>query len=154
MGCSGRPRVLSQRKMGMRPQPACDRSNGKTENFHTLPATTLVASEPNRLLGLMPGFIAARDRALKQDCERNGAKRRLERLGEGLCGLRPVYRCTKKKFVSSLAPAGDDAAVFHHLPQPGLCPAPQRPAPKTMRKGSGIYYLLGSSMTWLVKFGN
>lgn len=67
------------------------RSNGKTENYHTLLAATLVAPGHNRVLPLMPEFIAPRDGAEKQDCERNAAKRWLEQHGEDLRSLRPVY---------------------------------------------------------------
>jgi hypothetical protein len=67
------------------------RSNGKTENYHTLLAATLVAPGHNRVLPLMPEFIAPRDGAEKQDCERNAAKRWMEQHGEDLRSLRPVY---------------------------------------------------------------
>lgn len=81
------------------------RSSGKTENYHTLLAATMVAPGHNRVLPLMPEFIAPRDGAQKQDCERNagvptdgsmsvgwnGAKRWLERHGEDLRALRPIY---------------------------------------------------------------
>jgi hypothetical protein len=67
------------------------RSNGKTENYHTLLAATLVAPGHNRVLPLMPEFIAPQDGAEKQDCERNAAKRWLERHGGRLRELQPVY---------------------------------------------------------------
>jgi len=67
------------------------RSNGKTENYHTLLAATLVAPGHNRVLPLMPEFIVPQDGAEKQDCERNAAKRWLERHGERMRELRPVY---------------------------------------------------------------
>jgi hypothetical protein len=67
------------------------RSNGKTENYHTLLAATVVAPGHNRVLPLMPEFIPPQDGAEKQDCERNAAKRWLERHGERVAGLRPVY---------------------------------------------------------------
>lgn len=72
------------------------RSNGKTENHHTLLAAILVAilvaPGHNRVLPLMPEFIAPpQEGAEKQDCERNAAKRWLQRHGEGLRDLRPVY---------------------------------------------------------------
>jgi len=67
------------------------RSNGKTENFHTLLAATVVAPGHNRVLPLMPEFIAPQDGAAKQDCERNAAKRWLERHGARMRALRPVY---------------------------------------------------------------
>jgi hypothetical protein len=67
------------------------RSSGKTENYHTLLAATLVAPGHNRVLPLMPEFITPQDGAEKQDCERNAAKRWLEQHGERVRELRPVY---------------------------------------------------------------
>jgi len=67
------------------------RSNGKTENYHTLLAATLVAPGHNRVLPLMPEFITPQDGAEKQDCERNGAKRWLQRHGGAMRELRPIY---------------------------------------------------------------
>jgi hypothetical protein len=67
------------------------RSNGKTENYHTLLAATLVAPGHNRVLPLMPEFITPQDGAEKQDCERNAAKRWLERHGGRVRELRPVF---------------------------------------------------------------
>jgi len=67
------------------------RSSGKTENYHTLLAATLVSPGHNRVLPLMPEFITPQDGAEKQDCERNAAKRWLERHGGRMRSLRPVY---------------------------------------------------------------
>lgn len=67
------------------------RSNGKTENYHTLLAATMVAPGHNRVLPLMPEFIAPQDGAEKQDCERNAAKRWMEQHGGRMRQLRPVY---------------------------------------------------------------
>jgi len=67
------------------------RSNGKTENYHTLLAATLVAPGHNCVLPLMPEFIAPQDGVLKQDCERNAAKRWMERHGDRMRELRPIY---------------------------------------------------------------
>jgi hypothetical protein len=67
------------------------RSNGKTENYHTLLAAILVAPGHNRMLPLMPVFIIPQDGAEKPDCERNAAKRWLEWYGERMCERRPVY---------------------------------------------------------------
>jgi hypothetical protein len=67
------------------------RSSGKTENYHTLLAATLVSPGHNRVLPLMPEFITPQDGAEKQDCERNAAKRWLEQHGERVRELRPVY---------------------------------------------------------------
>jgi Transposase DDE domain len=67
------------------------RSNGKTENYHTLLAATMVAPGHNRVLPLMPEFITPQDGAAKQDCERNAAKRWLEGHGGRMRALRPVY---------------------------------------------------------------
>ncbi len=67
------------------------RGNGKTENYHPLLAATLVAPGHNRVLPLMPEFIAAQDGALKQDCERNAGKRWMARHGAEMRQLPPVY---------------------------------------------------------------
>jgi hypothetical protein len=67
------------------------RSNGKTENYHTLLAAILVAPGHNRVLPLMPEFITPQDGAEKQDCERNAAKRWLQQHGGRMRQLRPVY---------------------------------------------------------------
>ena len=67
------------------------RSNGKKENYHTLLAATMVVPGHNRVLPVMPEFIAPQDSAEKQDCERNAAKRWKEKHGEELRAPRPVY---------------------------------------------------------------
>lgn len=74
--------------------PRClrrNRSNGKTENYHAMLAATIVAPGHNRVLPLMPEFIAPRDGAGKQDCERSAAKRWLAGPGGRVAHLRPVY---------------------------------------------------------------
>ena len=43
-------------------------------------------------------------------------------------GTSPVFPRFEREEASSLAAAADGAGVFHHPPQRGLCPAPQRPA--------------------------
>ena len=55
------------------------RSDGGTEYFHAFLGATIVAPGHQQVLPLPPEFIAPRDGAEKQDCERNAAKRRLER---------------------------------------------------------------------------
>ena len=55
------------------------RADGGTEYFHAFLGATIVASGHQQVLPLPPEFIAPRDGAEKQDCERNAAKRRLER---------------------------------------------------------------------------
>ena len=67
------------------------RSNGKTESYHTMLAATVVAPGHSRVVPLMPEFIAPRDGAEKQDCERNAVKRWHSKHGERLRALRPVY---------------------------------------------------------------
>jgi hypothetical protein len=67
------------------------RSNGKQENYHSLLAATLVAPGHNRVLPLMPELIAPQDGAEKQDCERNAAKRWLDRRGLQMSVWRPIY---------------------------------------------------------------
>jgi hypothetical protein len=65
------------------------RSNGKTENYHTLLAATLVAPGHNCVLPLMLEFITPQAGAEKQDCERNAAKRWLKRYGGRMRELWP-----------------------------------------------------------------
>jgi len=67
------------------------RSNGKTEHYHAMLAATIVAPGHNKVLPLMPEFLAPRDGTEKQDCERNGAKRWLSVHAERVAWLRPVY---------------------------------------------------------------
>src|SRR5208282_5209617 len=67
------------------------RSNGKTEFYHSMLAATIVAPGHNMAVPLMPEFIARQDGAEKQDCERNAAKRWLMTHSERMAALRPVY---------------------------------------------------------------
>ena len=67
------------------------RSNGKTESYHAMLAATIVAPGHGMALPLMPEFIAPRDGAEKQDCERNAAKRWLATHAERVEDLRPIY---------------------------------------------------------------
>ncbi|MFP5233853.1 MAG: ISNCY family transposase [Acidobacteriota bacterium] len=74
--------------------PRClkrERSGGKTEYYHALLGATLLAPGHNRVLPLMLEFIAAQDGQVKQDCERNAAKRWLKDHGPRLARLRPIY---------------------------------------------------------------
>ena len=68
------------------------RSNGKTENYHSMLAATIVAPGSEMAFPLMPEFIARQDGMEKQDCERNAAKRWLATHGERLKSIgRPIY---------------------------------------------------------------
>ena len=67
------------------------RSNGKTECYHTLLAATVVAPGTNRVVPLMPEFIANEDGAEKQDCERNAVKRWFGKHAERIKSLKPIY---------------------------------------------------------------
>ena len=67
------------------------RANGMVESYHTMLAATVVAPGHSRVVPLMPEFIAPRDGAEKQDCERNAVKRWHGKHGERLRPLRPVY---------------------------------------------------------------
>jgi Transposase DDE domain len=67
------------------------RNNGKVESYHTMLAATIVAPAHNLAVPLMPEFIAPRDGAEKQDCERNAAKRWLATHSKRVAGLHPVY---------------------------------------------------------------
>jgi hypothetical protein len=68
-----------------------NRSNGKTEYYHSMLAATLVAPGHNMTIPLMPEFVAPQDGQGKQDCERNAAKRWLAAHSQRVAGLRPVY---------------------------------------------------------------
>ena len=67
------------------------RNDGATEHFHQMLVATLVAPGHSRTLALPPEFIEPRDGAAKQDCEREAAKRWLQRHGPRCAELRPVY---------------------------------------------------------------
>ncbi|HTD72105.1 MAG TPA: hypothetical protein VK652_01155 [Steroidobacteraceae bacterium] len=71
------------------------RSDGDKEYFHAFLGATIVAPSHQQVLPLPPEFIAPQDRgakrtdAEKQDCERNAAKRWLERHGPAVVRHRP-----------------------------------------------------------------
>ncbi|MHB8564445.1 MAG: hypothetical protein ACYDDA_10990 [Acidiferrobacteraceae bacterium] len=67
------------------------RADGGEEYFHSFLGASLVAPGHAQVLPLAPEFIAPRDGAEKQDCERTAARRWLARHGPGLAPLRPVY---------------------------------------------------------------
>ena len=67
------------------------RADGATGHFHQMLAATLVAPGHARTLPLPPEFLAPRRGAAKQDCEREAAKRRLQRHGPRCAALRPVH---------------------------------------------------------------
>jgi hypothetical protein len=60
-------------KLGCKQCSTRRRSNGKSDNFHSMLSATMVAPGHNMVLPLMPEFITPQDRAEKQDCERNVA---------------------------------------------------------------------------------
>jgi hypothetical protein len=67
------------------------RADGGTEYFHAFLGASIVAPSHKRVLPLPPEFIAPQDGAVKQDCERNAAKRWLARHSTTLAHLRPIY---------------------------------------------------------------
>jgi hypothetical protein len=67
------------------------RSDGGTEYHHAFLGASIVAPGHQQVLPLPPEFITRQDGAEKQDCERNAAKRWLERHGPTLAPLHPVY---------------------------------------------------------------
>ena len=74
--------------------PRCStrkRSDGGTEYFHAFLGAGIVAPGHKQVLPLPPEFIAPQDGAEKRDCERNAAKRWLERHGPALARHRPVF---------------------------------------------------------------
>jgi hypothetical protein len=68
-----------------------ERSNGKTENYHSLLSATVVAPGHSKVVPLMPEFVATQDGAEKQDCERNAVKRWFDKHGARLAPLRPIF---------------------------------------------------------------
>jgi hypothetical protein len=68
-----------------------ERSNGKTENYHSLLSATVVAPGHSKVVPLMPEFVATQDGAEKQDCERNAVKRWFDKQGARLAPLRPIF---------------------------------------------------------------
>ena len=74
--------------------PRCStrkRSDGGTEYFHAFLGASIVAPGHQQVLPLPPEFVAPRDGAEKQDCERNAAKRWLFRHGPAVKPFRPVF---------------------------------------------------------------
>jgi hypothetical protein len=67
------------------------RADGGTEYFHAFLGASMVPPGHKRVLPLPPEFIAPQDGAVKQDCERNAAKRWLARHSTTLAHLRPVF---------------------------------------------------------------
>jgi hypothetical protein len=67
------------------------RSSGKVESYHSMLAATVVAPGHSKIVPLMPEFIAPQDGAEKQDCERNAAKRWLDKHHARLAPLQPIY---------------------------------------------------------------
>ena len=67
------------------------RSAGGKEYSHAFLGASIVAPGHQQVLPLPPEFIAPQDGAEKQDCERNAAKRWLERHGPALARHRPVF---------------------------------------------------------------
>ena len=75
-------------------EPQCSsrkRAHGGTEYFHSLLAATLVAPGHQRVLPLLPEFVAPQDGCNKQDCESRAARRWLAKHGADYAGLNPVY---------------------------------------------------------------
>ena len=67
------------------------RNDATTEYFHQMVAATVVAPGQPRTVPMPPAFVRRRDGAAKQDCERQAAKRWLQRHGRRCAALRPVY---------------------------------------------------------------
>ena len=67
------------------------RAVGGTEHFHRMLAAHVVAPGRAQSLPLPPEFARPRDGTVKQDCERQAAKRWLAYRGPRCAALRPVY---------------------------------------------------------------
>ena len=59
-----------------------ERSNGKTEYFHSVLTPVILHDEQSSVIALEPEFICPRDGHEKQDCELNAAKRWLKKHAE------------------------------------------------------------------------
>jgi len=68
-----------------------ERSDGKTEYFHSMLGATLVAPGHNHVVPLEPEFITPQDGAEKQDCENRAAHRWLAAHGPQYAHLKPIY---------------------------------------------------------------
>src|SRR5471032_2947045 len=91
MPISARCWTAPRRRRSIRCSSTRKRSDGGTEYFHTFLAASIVAPGHQQVLPLPPEFVAPQDGAEKQDCERNAAKRWLDRHGPTVAHLRPVY---------------------------------------------------------------
>ena len=78
--------LVARRVQGVR-----KRADGGTEYFHAFLGATIVAPGHQQVLPLPPEFIAPRDGAEKQDCERTAAKRWLAKHGREAVHLKPVF---------------------------------------------------------------
>jgi hypothetical protein len=58
--------------------------------YHSMTAAAVVKPGDSVTLPLVPEMIWNRDGQEKQDCERNGAKRRLENIGQRYGWLKPT----------------------------------------------------------------
>ena len=83
------------------------RRNGRTECYHTLLSATVVAPGTNRVVPLMPEFIANEDGAEKQDCERNAVKRWFGKHAERIKSLKPIYLGDDLFACQPVQPAGN-----------------------------------------------
>jgi hypothetical protein len=68
-----------------------ERSDGKTEYFHSMLGATLVAPGHNHVIPLAPEFITPQDGAEKQDCENRAAHRWLAAHGPQYAHLNSIY---------------------------------------------------------------
>jgi hypothetical protein len=66
-------------------------NKNKTVYYHSMLASAIVKPSSTVVLPLEPEFIRNEDGEEKQDCERNAAKRYLERKGERLRELKPTF---------------------------------------------------------------
>jgi hypothetical protein len=68
-----------------------ERSNGKTEYFHTFLSATVVAPGRRYVIPLQPEFIVPQDGHSKQDCESFAARRWLQKHGSTYQPYKPIY---------------------------------------------------------------
>jgi hypothetical protein len=68
-----------------------DRSNGKTEYFHTVLGAMVVAPGHNKVIPLPPEFITPQDGHDKQDCESRASRRWLEKHAATYAVYKPIY---------------------------------------------------------------
>ena len=101
------------------------RNDGATEYFHQMLAATVVAPGQARTLPMPPMFVRPQDGTRKQDCERQAAKRWLQRHGPRCAG--PAAGLPRRRPVRLPARLPGDARQRRRLPAHRQAGQPQDP---------------------------